>query len=112
MPVSSKAFLEIQVTIESRFTLKCVRNIIIIYSQVYCINALKSSQLKALLRKFQCQAELKISLSSIVNLKNPKPGKRERYQTKELTKNIDNLFGEGTGVEILEKIPHWSDNPG
>ena len=33
-PVSSKGFLDIQATIECRFTVKCVRHMIIIYSQI------------------------------------------------------------------------------
>ena len=35
-PVSSKEFLHIQATIEFRFTLKCIGDMIITYSQMHC----------------------------------------------------------------------------
>ena len=38
LPVSSKDFPEIQAIIDCRFTLKCVRGMIITYSQIYRIN--------------------------------------------------------------------------
>ena len=38
VPVSSKEFLDIQATIECRFTLKLVRDMIITYSQMHRTN--------------------------------------------------------------------------
>ena len=37
MPVSSKEFLDIQATIECRFTLKHLRDMIITYKQIHCL---------------------------------------------------------------------------
>ena len=43
MPASTKEFLDIQATIECRFTLKCVRDMIRIYSQFMMVSFVKSS---------------------------------------------------------------------